>query len=256
MKFKIALLFLLISYLSTAQKYTVIHVTGEIIDQNTSKKLTRGYSLTGDPKLKFGSASAKAAVLSSDKGRFILQAKQGAQSKSDITYALSSIISPVRGRMSSRSGALVTALDFEKRFESQLAWIGDTLSFKVSRKSFPLGDSGLFYVRYNYRDEAINKRLKTIDGSFNFIKSDFYSVDGSPIEPTEVSGMELFYFKKETSESKRLTSLALLPVKSKELLELNEFLKIQNPEAGFEEFHSLVVDLFGACSPAALKSIL
>ena len=103
---------LFISASTFAQSYTVIHSIGKILDTKSGKYLSKGTKIDESASLMFETKGAKAAVLSSSRGRFVIQENAVSQSKSDIVYTLSSVISPARGRLSTRAGGINNKLDF------------------------------------------------------------------------------------------------------------------------------------------------
>lgn len=237
-----------------AQSYTVIQVIGNI--EVGGEKLTRGSKLNSDAELVFKSIGAKAAVLSTEKGRYILQDNSASSSSSDVGYALASLITPVRGKMSSRSGLLINQLDFESRFEKPFVWISDELTFEVSPASYPIGNEGFFFVRYNYRDETINKKLNGSESKFVLNKKEFYSIDNQPIDPKETSDMSLFYFTVATKKAERLTGLSLFPLSYDTFADICNQIRSSGEEATAEVVGELLASLYGNYSEEDLNKAL
>ena len=146
----------LVSFAAFSQDYTVIHTIGDIYDLSSGKHLTKGMKIRESTKLRFDSEGAKAAVLSTSKGRYIIQSQRASASQSDIAYTLSSIISPVRGRLSTRAGGINNAIDFSKHFEEEpIAILGPSYEVNISPEAYPVNESKFFYAQYHYNDEVI-----------------------------------------------------------------------------------------------------
>ncbi len=237
-----------------SQSYTVIQVIGDI--EVNGNKLSRGTKLEADDELVFKSAGAKAAVLSNEKGRYVLQKEQQAASSSDIGYAISSLISPVRGKMSTRSGMLINKLDFESRFSKPFVWIGEQLSFEVSPASYPIGNDGFFFIRYQYNGETINKKLAGANDKFILNKSEFYSVDNQPIKPNTVTDMSLFYFTVSTKKAEKLTDITIFPMSMEEFTEVYELMKTDGEALSDEQVGEVMGSLYGNYSEENLSAAL
>lgn len=239
-----------------SQDYTVIHVIGEIIDIESNKPLVRGTKLQENSKLQFKNQDSRAAVLSSDRGRFILQPNTMEGEEDDLSYLLATVIRPVRGKMSSRSGVALSSFNFTSEFTKPTAWISDTIIYNAPEDLFPLGDKGLFFVRYRYNGEEVNKKLLSEGQNFYFVKSTFFSVDDQPVSPDSISDMQLYYFDTQDKASRQLSDLSLNSVETEELKGIYESMKSENKEVSMEEFYYLVKDLFGECNREELAQII
>ena len=183
-RFLLLLTSLFISLSSLGQSsYTTIHVIGKIYRPDSQSFLKRGDRLSDEEKLEFQTKDAKAAVLSSDRGRYVLQPSQEAASADGaLVFALKSVITPVKGRMSTRAGGINNKLDFQKKLnDGAVAWLADEMSVNVSESAYPTDDSKFFFASYDYQGEQINKKLESQNELLVFKKTDFYTVDDAPI---------------------------------------------------------------------------
>lgn len=242
---------LVVSIHASAQTYTVIHSIGKILDTKTGKYLAKGSKVDESSAVMFETKGARAAVLSSSRGRFVIQEQASSQNKSDIVYTLSSVISPARGRLSTRAGGINNKLDFEKYFEEPVALLGNIFNLEVSPTAYPMDDSKFFYAQYQYNGEAINKKLSNDGTNIVLEIGDFFSIDGNPIEAEEVSAINLFYYNAETQESTRLTSMAFSIVPNEDLKSIAGQMK-DDRSAMLEIIHSM----YGKCSEAYLEQAL
>lgn len=239
-----------------AQKYSVIHVSGKIFLPDEGTYLDRGMKVDAESKLKFEDEEAKAAVLSSEMGRFILQKNGDDESNSDLLYVLSSVVTPARGKMSTRSGVINNYLDFQKRFGQPIAWIGPTFSVPVSPDAYPFNDSVFFFARYKLKQEVVNKKINTEEGQLIFNKTDYFSVDGQPVDPFATSTHQLYYYDATKQESTFITDLDLRPVNDEEILDMAEELDEMSIEKKSSIIHEMISSMYGACDLSVIDNIL
>lgn len=249
----LSMLLLIICFQANSQSYTVIHIIGKIYDAKSGKYLSKGLKVSEDANLKFETEGARAAVLSSSKGRFVIQEKSTTDSQSDAFYALSSVISPVRGRLSTRAGSINNALDFKKHFsEEPIALVGDEYSISVSPASYPMSESAFFYAQYQYQGQTINKKLAGEDDKLLIDVKKFYSVDGSPIDNSFVSDIKLFYFKAEDQSSTFITAMNLVLVSDDELKSIVD----QFPDEKETAVLEIINSMYGKCTVTQLRDAI
>jgi len=241
----LATLLVLIAFQSKSQSYTVIHTIGNIYDTQSETYLSKGSKISESAELRFESKGARAAVLSSSRGRFVIQESQSTNTQSDAVYALMSVISPVRGRLSTRSGSINNILDFQKHFnEGTVALVGELYQVSISPSAFPMSESRFFYVQYQFNDETINKKLGSDEDQLVIDLSEFYSVDGNPIESSGVSDVKLLYYDAGKGTSKFITDMDITYVSDETLKSLvKEFPK--NPSIPVLE---LINSMYGKCT--------
>lgn len=230
----------------------MIHSIGKILDTKSGKYLAKGARIEESASLMFETKGARAAVLSSSRGRFVIQEASTSESKSDVVYTLTSVLSPARGKLSTRAGGINNKLDFEKYFgEDAVVLLGDSFSLKVSPTAYPMNESKFFYAQYQYKGEVINKKLASEEDKLILRTSEFFSVDGNAISTTEVSDIKLFYYDAAAQESSLLTPLKFALVSTSDLKSLSE--EMEGDEGGLLE---IINSLYGKCSLAYLKDTL
>ncbi|WP_420317015.1 hypothetical protein [Ekhidna sp.] len=246
------ILLILVAFESHSQSYTVIHIIGKIYNTESGSYLTKGSKVSENSSLKFESDGARAAVLSSSRGRFVIQKNAAASSQSDALYALSSVISPVRGRLSTRAGAINNSLDFQKYFnEGTVALIGNEYEVKVSPEAYPISDSKFFYAQYQLGEETINKKLRGESGKLNINLTDFFSVDGNPIDASAIKEVKLYYYDTEEQKSAFITDMNISYIPEEELKSLVDQFP-DDKEAMLEVINSL----YGKCTEEQLSKAI
>lgn len=256
MKKGIVILFQILSITLSAQSYTVIHTIGEIYDVKSARYLAKGMKISDEAELRFDTPNARAAVLSSSRGRYIIQLNSQNNSQSDLAYTLASIISPVRGQLSTRAGGINNALDFTKHFEEEpIAMVGESYSLRVSPSAYPMNQEKFFYVQYEYEGEFINKKL-TSEGDELIFDSSVYSIDDQPIDSEQVKGLTLFYYNANEQESLQLAALQLVPISFDILKSIASNFEDPLSEQSVQSMAELITDLYGKCNMEALRNTL
>ena len=248
----IIILMLVASFSVQGQSYTVIHSIGKIRDAKTGKYLAKGTRLDESATLKFESEGARAAVLSSSRGRFIIQEAAPSKSNSDLAYTLSSVISPARGRLSTRAGEINNRLDFQKKFgEGPVAIVGDSYQVKVSPSAFPMSQDQFFYIQYQYSNEPVNKKLAFNNAELILDIAELYSVDSVPIDAASTSDTKLLYYDAERQESTMVTAMDLVMVEEEDFRYLAN--ELQNDVQAMLE---IINSLYGSCNEEDVVSAL
>ena len=176
--------------LLAADQYKVIKVDGKIVFQKTKADMKQGDVFLPGTLLDFMTPQARAAVISSLKGRFVLSAAEQGQTN----------ILPAANNVSSRAGALINLVDLQNHFSGKYLVIGE-MKLQLGKEAFPMDDKNFFYLTYVHNDEQIRKKLSS-DGEFLILdKSEIFKVDGQPIE-VEEKEMTMFY--RQGTESKKI----------------------------------------------------
>lgn len=251
-------IFMLISLGSMAQaQYTVIHVIGKIYNTSTKSYLASGSKLEEASELKFETPEAKAAVLSSSRGRYIIQKSTEESSQNNLLYALASVISPARGKLSTRAGGINNQMDFIKKFgEGSTAWLGDVYKVAVSPVAYPIDDTHFFYVSYTFNNETINKKIISRNDSLIFKISVFYAIDESPIDPNKTSNLLLYYYDASKKESSKITKIDFAIMNQLELSELITSLSELDEDEKTAALQEIISSMYGRCTNAEIKAAI
>ncbi|WP_422361502.1 hypothetical protein [Reichenbachiella sp.] len=255
---RILIFILILGFQTTqAQNYTVIHVIGKIYDSTGKTYLKSGYKLSGDSKLKFETPNARAAALSSTRGRYVIQKQSNQGGSTDLAYTLSAVLSPARGKMSTRAGGINNQMDFVKKFgEDPIAIVGGKYETAVSPTSYPSDDTRFFYASYTFNGEAINKKLDVVDGNLVFNTDTFYAVDGIAIDPKQTSDTKLFYYNSNKEESTEMTSLNFVVVSKNEFKSIKSSLADLSLEEQCQSMQEIISSLYGSCELTSIEAAI
>lgn len=246
-----------ISFDGIAQTYTVIHSIGKIQDVATGKYLTKGMRIDQSSELKFVTPNARAAVLSSTKGRFIIQTETEKSLKGDLSYALSIVLQPARGRLSTRGVGITNSVNLIKHFEAgPIALFSDEYTIQVSDVVFPMNSNQFFYVRYTYREEEINKQLSFSDDTLILDLTEIYRIDDEAIDASETGPMSLFYYNSEVLESTELTRIQLHRVDDDALSAIASNYEDPLANESLKSITDWVNDLYGRCTQEQVMDAL
>lgn len=194
----------ILSYYSNAQDYHIIHIKGVIKLAKTKQAIKVGDKLNANDRLIFQNSDAMAAVISSEKGRFILKAQPDSENNSsEIMAYVNAVIFPAQGKLNSRGMGLNNIIDLQNHFLAERYLVLGTTKLKISKKAFPMSERQFFYVRSIYEGENINKKLNFNDDTLFLDKKTICATDTEMIDPkkTRYKDMLLFYYNAVTQES-------------------------------------------------------
>lgn len=174
-------------------EYSVIKVIGGIYHTANNKALFTGDKILSNEKLVFSSQQSKAAIISKDKGRFMLTASA--------TGVVNEGLMPALANISSRSGALINSMDLKKHFSDKYLILSG-YEVEIGLKSFPMDDNHFFFLRFKYKGEIISKKIPFVGNKIKIDPIEILKVDGRPITLDEGTKAELVYRKniEKTSE--------------------------------------------------------
>jgi hypothetical protein len=246
-------LLLFVGFYCEAQEYQVLHVKGEIIKEKDGALLKPGDKINESDKIKFQTDNAMAAVLSDEKGRYILRVDKEEEESSDLVYVIKSAISPVRGGMSTRATGINNDIDMQLYFEeAPYVWAGETLKISLSRSSYPMSDHLFFVLEYGYDGEKVSKKLGFEDDYLVMKKGQVFNIEGNPADQDLISNYELYYYDEESEEGRRITSIDFVLITQDELDEIFALFPddVKNRDYEIADFLS---DMYGKCDPLQLQ---
>ncbi|MGV3632649.1 MAG: hypothetical protein ACO1O6_15690 [Bacteroidota bacterium] len=177
-------------------EYSVIKVIGGIKHTKSNKALYTGDKVLSNEKLTFEQNTSKAALISKEKGRFMLN--------SSPTGIVKEGLLPAMNNVSSRAGAMLNAMDLEKHFSDKYLVLSG-YELEISPSAFPMDENHFFFLRYDYKGESISKRM-THDGSKLIINpSEVLKIDGKSINLADGTKMELVYRSSQDKTSQSLS---------------------------------------------------
>ena len=249
---------LLLSFTQTTETYHVIHVQGSILNKVSRKPLQTGDRLKADDALVFASDKALAVVLSTKKGRYILNrpTHEGNTSVGSEAIAIirDIILNPVeRSSLSTRNYVFVRrGIDLKELFaENTFTLLGKQTKIVLEPAVYRMSAQSYFVCKYNYQGKEINKKLPFAGDTLIFDVNRMYTVNGKPIRPEEPGETELYYYNITNSASTFVGSFVPVYISDeileKELQTLTDVLKsLQTPRPEIEQhLHEHVQSLYG-----------
>jgi len=236
-----------------AQEYQVLLVKGEIILTSNGSVLKPGDKISENENIQFKTIDAMAAVLSSEKGRYILKTGNETSDQSDLIYVLKSTVSPVRGGMSTRAGGINNSMDLKFYFaEAPYVWAGDLIRVMLSLNAFPMNEQHYFFIQYVLNGEVINKKLANDDDILIIDKNTLFRVDGNPVNPGDITSYRLYYFNAKNEESELIAEIDFVLIDKDSLQRIFDEYKnfSENPYYDIAEIFS---NFYGKCDPLQLR---
>ena len=172
--------------------YYVLNVKGNVKLEKTKGPLKVNDQISDKDGVLFSSVTDAVAVISSKNGRMILRPKPTAKS-SELMCVVSDILNPGTGRLSARAGGIINIIELKNYFGKDTLHILGGGKVWISPTAYPMSSTNLFFVRYAWKGETINKRLSFEMDSLILSASEIYKVDGASISPKEIKDARLFY---------------------------------------------------------------
>ncbi|MCO6489073.1 MAG: hypothetical protein J5I98_11675 [Phaeodactylibacter sp.] len=214
----------------TLSTYTVIKAKGKIRNTSTKEWLKPLSQFSGKDTLSFDTKDARLALIGQDKKTYI------AGPRSDLA---SYILKPVTSRFGTRPGKILNYISFQRYLAGQeLLILGGRLAIEVGGEEFPMDEQHFFYIRYSWRGETINKRLRHSGDKLIIDKEELYKVDEKPITQSEVAGYVLYYYDAGEQTS----------------LKINEFTPVFPDERALKEELRAIISAFSPPATEKIKS--
>ena len=251
-KLNLAIVLIFITVQLRGQEYQVLQVKGEIVRSSDGTILKPGDKISEEEQIQFVTKDAMAAVLSEEKGRYIIKVKSEETDQSDLIYVLKSTISPVRGGMSSRSSGIRNQVDLMLYFQEEpFVWVGDLIRVKIAPSAFRMNDKNYFFLRYTVNEEKINKKLPFEDDILIIDKSLVFTVDGQSFNAADAGNYELFYYRSSHEEATSMAKIdfVLMDIEDVEIL---YSALVDESEYPFYDVAEILSDLYGKCDPLQL----
>jgi len=234
-------------------KFTVIKVSGSIIIQSTGSALNIGTAFSQNEDLLFKSAASRAAVINPQRGRFLLTSDNLSEFKNSKSNFL-----PATGNISARGGnAILNTNDLKNYFEGNYV-IFDKVKIKINPEVFPMNEKKYFYIRYQYKNETINKKLTFSSDTLIINKNELLTIDGKQIPNPEITEMKLMYM--EEGEKYVSTPICAFTPVFPDLVQLKQEVKvILDQMAGktykekINEISAYITDFYGKPDENNLK---
>ena len=190
--------------------YKVIKVDGRIIFQISGKDMHTGDQFNSDEKITFKTDESRAAVISKQKGRFVLTPDAKSSSASNLLPAMNNV--------SSRAGALINAIDLKNHFNDNYL-ILDEMELKVGKDAYPMSRDNFFYLQYSYGEETVPKKLPFHGDTLEFSPKEIFKVDGKQIPVPSKTNVSLYYRDNVNKTSVKISNFNLVVPKNSELID-------------------------------------
>ena len=235
---------ILFSLLTTAsfsqENFKVIKVNGVIMLKSRGTSLETGTVFSERDDLLFRTDDATAAVINSRRGRLILTSQNH-----DLSSARSNFL-PDMYNIASRGGKLKNIIDLRNHFSDRYVVL-ERQSIILDQANFPMNDDNFFFLRYEYKGESINKKLKYYGDTLIIDKADLYTVDGNPIPSPDNTAITLYY--KKGSEYTVINGFELIfpdaDQLKKEVRVIIDELKGQSPKEKVTEINAYIGENYG-----------
>jgi hypothetical protein len=169
--------------------FKVIKVNGDIVLKAKGVSLETGTVFSEKEDLLFRTEDATAAVINSQKGRFILTGKNH-----DLSTAKSNSLPSMYNISTRGSGALTNLIDLQAHFSGNYVILGKE-KIKISSSNFPINDDSFFFIKYAYKGENINKKLDHSGDTLIIDRLKLFTIDGKQIPGPDNTNIALFYKK-------------------------------------------------------------
>lgn len=195
---------------SLLDNYKVIKVDGRIIFANNGKDMHTGDQFNSDEKLEFKTQESRAAVISKQKGRFVL--------KPSATNSNAANLLPAMNNVSSRAGALINTIDLKNHFSDNYLVL-DEMDLKINESAYPMSKDNFFYVQYQYNGEAINKKLGFKGDTLELNPKEIFTIDNKLVEIPLKTKMSIYYRNNAEGKSIKISDFNLIVPNDNELVE-------------------------------------
>lgn len=251
-------------FTQTTETYYVIHVKGKILNKNSGKQVQTGDKLRVNDALVFMSEEAMAVVLSTKKGRYVLnrpteQAMPAGEEAIAIIKNL--ILNPVeRSNLSTRSFVYARGTDLKELFaENTFTLLGRQTKIILDQGVYPMSADNYFVCRFQHQGVQVNKKLPFAGDTLIFDVNRIYTVNGKFVKPEEAGEAELYYYKVQSKSTVFIGSFVpvYIPedVLQKELQTLTNVLKSLNtPRQEIDQqLHEHIQSLYGVTDKSILS---
>jgi len=189
--------------------YKVIKVDGRIVFQTSGRDMHTGDLFNSDEKITFKTEESRAAVISKQKGRFVLTPDAKSSSASNLLPAMNNV--------SSRAGALINAIDLKNHFSDNYLVL-EEMELKVGKDVYPMNKDNFFYLQYSYGGESVPKRLAFHGDTLEFTLKDIFTIDGKQMEVPTNTNVSLYYRDNLNKKSVKISNFNLIAPKKEELI--------------------------------------
>lgn len=149
--------------------------------------------------LDFKTPGAKAAVINlKNRSRYLLTSESSSGSDGQLAMAKTHLI-PSPPAISTRAAVMADISDLKEYFKGNYAVINKSF-ITINSQNYPMDATHLFYLKYKYKGEEINKKLDYNEDTLFIDKEKLYKVDNQPITKPDDNNVKLFYMSGNKSD--------------------------------------------------------
>jgi hypothetical protein len=184
----------------TDETYQIIFIQGTIINKNTGATLARGAKLSAKDKVSFKTKDAKAVILSTTRGRFVMTAKPTAAGNEFIAF-VNDVVSPLKtnSKLSTRGIGIAGEkgiLDMSSHFGKlngetapKFAILGEEYSFKVNLKNYPMNAEKVLAIYYEVANKKVGRKIAYKGDVATLSKNGHFTSKG--VDPADVNYVQI-----------------------------------------------------------------
>lgn len=170
--------------------------------------------------IKFSSINDKLYVVHTSMGSIILQPNESEKKEGEFLTIIKDKYLPQKKTTSTRDAMIFQSIDdFQMYFQGNDYLLTTESTFLIDTTKFKLSDKHFFFIRYEYQNEIINKKLRYLGNEIFLIKEELFEIDEIAVNPTLANKYELYYYDKEKLESYYISDLHFKVVEIPVLME-------------------------------------
>lgn len=253
----------LMAFPQTGEVYNIIKVDGEIMNKTTGKMLSPGDKIKPSDQLEFRDSYSTAVVISNSRGKFTLRPAEQTDAFGDtkLLAMAGNAASPIdsRAQISTRAIGPAEVKDLSKYLGNQNFYlIGNTLSVKLNKTSYPLSPALSIILSYQGQKEKISKKLPFTGQSISIVKDQLVNDPQDLQKGNILKEVGVYRFDNNTNQSALITTINLVFLDQdrlkKEFDVILPILKEQNLQRyeAVEYLKGYFNDVYGTCDPDSL----
>jgi len=246
-----------------SEYYHILHIKGSIKLKSTGQELKSRDKINAEEEIIFGSKDDAVAVISNKKGRMLLSpVKSSSTSGGELVYFVKENLLPVKVYTTTRgTGEFNNMPEIMEYFTNDPFLVLAINTFKLSPE-FGMGENSHFSIRYIYKGEEVDKKLKLNQLILILDRDDLFTINSNLVDPANTSDYALYYYDPNMGFSIKICSVTLvvpdLLQLKEELLFLKEVIKQSElPQLNLQaEIRGYLRDTYGNYDDSALKKLL
>lgn len=238
-----------------SQCYTVLTVKGEILLEKTGQPIKEMDEVCSTDKIIFSTPDSKAAVLSPDKGRFVIKTEKETGKNNAIKEFVSNVLFAGKERLSSKiiffdeKQELKNSRILKEEFGSNYYIINESRFF-IDSATYRIKNNDYFFIMFPYEGKDVVKNLK-YEKEILIINKEIFTGYENLLKPDKISLVNLYYYDSKNNEKKNLFNFNISFLDEERLrAEVTNYISILQKEGKSnyvitQEVISLINDLYG-----------